>query len=245
MLKPADKTKSVGRNAVVLVMAQFSGTLVAFLLTPFIIHSLGIHLFGIWVFVGSIVAFIGLFNLSLGRSTVRFGAVYGERGDDMTIRRIVSYGVASHLVFGLALALLAWFAVQLVPHTTIPPDEAALAERLLLLGYLAGVLRSTVRPIGGLLMGLERLWLTSLFVLVSQAAYALTMLVLLSAGSGIYGLVLAALSLAFFIVLLVLLRAVRFFDTQDLRVMERVLPARWRALARRPAVEFLFGVRCT
>jgi O-antigen/teichoic acid export membrane protein len=62
-----------------------------------------------------------------------------------------------------------------------------------------------------------------------------------SRGDG--ALMLSLLALAYGAVLLAGLRLVRFLQTRDLDTVERILPARLQGLARRPAVEFLFGAR--
>lgn len=57
------------------------------------------------------------------------------------------------------------------------------------------------------------------------------------------GLSLALLALVYVGLLLAGLRLVRFLQLRDLATVERILPARLQGLARRPAVEFLFGAR--
>ncbi len=183
--KPDDKAKSIARNTSVLTIAQFSGIIVMVLLTPFILHHLGIHLFGLWAFVSAIVAFASLLNLGLGRGTARFVAVYAERGEVDVIRRIVTYGILSHVVVGLLLTPLAWLAGQiLLPHTAISEADLELAQNVLLLTFLVVVFAAGVRPLGSLLIGLERIWITSLAVLASQVAYAAAVVALFSAGRG-------------------------------------------------------------
>ena len=54
---------------------------------------------------------------------------------------------------------------------------------------------------------------------------------------------LALLALAYAGALLMSLRLFRFLEKGDLDIVERILPARFQGLARRPSVEFLFGAR--
>lgn len=191
-MKPGDKAKSIARNTSVLTFAQFSATLISFLLTPYILRTLGVDLWGLWAFVGSIATFASLLNLSLGRSSIRFMSVHAEHGENDVVRQIVSYGVLSHLVVGLALTPLAWLLGKLlIPHTTVATNDIDLAQKLLLLVFLGGVFAATVRPLGNLLIALERIWLTSLIVLASQVVYAGAIIGLLAAGAGVYGVAVA------------------------------------------------------
>jgi O-antigen/teichoic acid export membrane protein len=57
------------------------------------------------------------------------------------------------------------------------------------------------------------------------------------------GLVLALLAVVYAGVLLAGLRLFKFLEKRDLATVERILPTRFQGLARRPAVEFLFGAR--
>src|SRR4051812_9030107 len=107
-MKPADKSVTLVRNTSVLAASQIGGTIVMFLLTPFILPEVGIHQFGIWAFVGAFVAFTSLLNFGLGKGAARFIAVFGERGEADQIRRIVSYSVVSHLGVGLLALPIVW-----------------------------------------------------------------------------------------------------------------------------------------
>jgi O-antigen/teichoic acid export membrane protein len=58
-------------NTVVLALAQVGGIAVSLLLTPYIVYSLGIERYGLWVLVSSIVAFAVGRVLSGGGSSRR------------------------------------------------------------------------------------------------------------------------------------------------------------------------------
>jgi O-antigen/teichoic acid export membrane protein len=192
-LKPADRTRSVLGNTAVVALAQVSAILVSLLLTPYVLHTLGIERFGLWAFLGSIVAFAGLLQLSLGRGSIRFIAFYSERGELDVVRRIVSYGVLWHVVAGLALTPVAWIVGDVVlPHVHISRELLGTAKNLfpMILAYV--FFAGAVRPLASLLIGLERMWMTSLTTLLSQALYAVFVVVLLSQGAGLYGLLAAA-----------------------------------------------------
>jgi O-antigen/teichoic acid export membrane protein len=189
VLKPPDRTRSVLGNTAVVALAQVSGILVSLLLTPYLLHRLGIERFGLWAFIGSIVAFAGLLQVGLGRGSVRFIAVYSERNDLEVVRRIVSYGALWHVVAGLALTPIAWLVGRAVlPHVHISQELLGQAETLFPLVFGYAFFAGAVRPLASVLIGLERIWMTSLATLVSQLVYAVVVVALLSRGAGLYGL---------------------------------------------------------
>jgi O-antigen/teichoic acid export membrane protein len=180
-------------NTLVQMLAQVSGIAVSLLLTPFILSRLGVELFGLWALLGSVVAFAGLLELGLGRGAVRFIASYSERDELDVVRRIVSYGVMTRILLGLLLSPLAWLTAQhLVPHLRISEHLVGTAQAIFPLIFAYSFFSSAVRPLGALLIGLERLWLTSLVTLLSQLVYGVLVVALLLANAGIYGLLVAA-----------------------------------------------------
>jgi O-antigen/teichoic acid export membrane protein len=192
MLKPADRTRSLLGNTVVLTLAQVSGIVVSLLLTPFVLNTLGIERYGLWAFVNSIVAFATLLQFGVGRGSVRFISFYGERRELDVVRRIVSYGVIAHLVAGIVLTPIIWLAGRAIfPHLDISADLVPTAENLFPLVFAYFFFAGAIFPFGALLIGLERMWITSIVTLASQLLYAAAVVILLSTGAGLYGLVAA------------------------------------------------------
>ena len=141
MLNPTDRTRSLLGNTTVLTLAQISGMVVSLLLTPYIVQTLGITRFGLWAFLGSVAAYAGLLQFGLGKGTIRFIAYYGEREEFDVVRRIVSYGVLSHLAAGLVLSPLAWLiAREVLPHVHVSRPLLGTAETLfpLVFAYFFG-----------------------------------------------------------------------------------------------------------
>jgi O-antigen/teichoic acid export membrane protein len=192
MLKPIDRTRAILGNTVVLTLGQVSGIAVSILLTPYIVHTLGIERYGLWAFLSSVVAFAGLLQFGIGKGSVRFIAFYSERNELDIVRRIVSYVVLSHVVAGVILIPIAWLTARaIVPHLHISRTLAPTAETLFPLIFAYSFFAGAVRPLGMLLIGLERMWMTSAVALLSQLVYAAGVVALLSHGLGLYGLVVA------------------------------------------------------
>ena len=68
------------------IYGVYAATLVSGLVvTPIIVGALGTEQFGIWALIGSILGFIGLLDLGIGPSVIRFAAE--QRGRDAAARR--------------------------------------------------------------------------------------------------------------------------------------------------------------
>ena len=176
------------------MFAQIGGTAINFLLTPFVLRYVGVHTYGIWAFVGAIAVFASLLNLSLGRSSVRYMAVFAERSDLRTVRRIVSYSVLSHFLLGVALLTVVWALSQwLIAHIGVGREDQVLAERLLVITFATGLSPLRSARSGSVLVALERIWMTSIITLISQALDAAAVVGLLVTGAGIYGVAIAGI----------------------------------------------------
>ena len=69
------------RRNVVLIYGVYAVALVSGLVvTPIIVGALGTEQFGIWALIGSILGFIGLLDLGIGPSLIRFAAEQRGRG---------------------------------------------------------------------------------------------------------------------------------------------------------------------
>lgn len=75
------------------------------LFTPFFIKKIGPSEYGIWMFVNSIIASIGIFNMGLGDAAIKFVSKYKSLNDTFNLNRIVSS------VFALSLISLIIFII--------------------------------------------------------------------------------------------------------------------------------------
>ena len=124
MSPPPDRTQRLLGNTAVLAIAQVSGMVVSLVVTPYVLSSIGIENYGLWILVGSVLAYVGLLQIGLGRGTIRMIAFHAARGEMGVVRRIVSYGVVWHLVVAVALTPVALLVAQFVlPHLNLSDER--------------------------------------------------------------------------------------------------------------------------
>ena len=76
------------------------------LFTPFFIKSLGTDEYGIWMFVNSIIASIGVVNLGLGDASIKFVSKYRALNDVANINKIVKTTFSLSLVLLIIIVIL-------------------------------------------------------------------------------------------------------------------------------------------
>jgi O-antigen/teichoic acid export membrane protein len=139
------------------VAASFFGSVIAFLLVPFLLQRLGEAVYGVWALIGSVFAYAVVFQLGLYSAVNRFVPVRLASGDLDGLRAVVStcsaflFGVAV-LVIGLTLLLHQWLA-QIFQ---IPPALLADARLCVLVVGGCAALATVTSATGAILSGFQR-----------------------------------------------------------------------------------------
>jgi O-antigen/teichoic acid export membrane protein len=189
MSRQPDRTQRLLGNTAVLAIAQVSGMAVSLLVTPYVLSSVGIENYGLWLLIGSVLAYVGLLQVGVGRGSIRMIAFHATRGEMGVVRRIVAYGVVWHLAAAVALTPVAFaVAYWVLPHVNVSDQLLSTARNVFLLTFAYVFFGAALRPMWALVVGLERLWMTSVATLASQLVYAAAIVVFLSRGAGIYAL---------------------------------------------------------
>ena len=193
MTDTSDRTQRLLGNTAVQALAQVSGIAISLLVTPYVLSSIGIENYGLWILIGSVVAYVGLLQIGLGRGTIRFIALHAARQELDVVRKIVSYGVVWHLAAAVALTPLAFLVAQFIlPYLNVSDELLGVARNVFLLTFAYVFFGAAIRPLMALIIGLERMWIASLFTFASQLVYGATIVILLTQGAGIYALPLAS-----------------------------------------------------
>lgn len=83
-------------------------------LTPFIIHSLGLERYGLFVLTVTVTAFLASFNGGLASTANRYFPIYAGRDDRVATTRLLITFVLFVLTFGLIAGLVDWFVAPLI-----------------------------------------------------------------------------------------------------------------------------------
>jgi O-antigen/teichoic acid export membrane protein len=178
--RPSELTRQVGFNAV----AQVAPILVAFLLTPVLVHRLGPNRFGLWSLALAIVSTITTLDGGISASLARFFALDSARDQRADSGRLLVGALLFLALLGVVLTIVAY---PLAPHIVslfhIPlrlHREAISVFRwlppLAILGLMADA-------IAAMLQGNLRFRELSATMLASSLVFAVAVLVLVHPGS--------------------------------------------------------------
>jgi O-antigen/teichoic acid export membrane protein len=89
------------RNTLAQTTGLVIGFVFSFLLAPIMISRLGLDKFGVWAVTGAFAAYAGLFDLGIGRSLIRFTAIFDADRRLDRIRQCVGLGLIAVTLVGL------------------------------------------------------------------------------------------------------------------------------------------------
>jgi O-antigen/teichoic acid export membrane protein len=172
---------------------------VAFMLTPVVVHSLGATGYGLWTLVLSITGYFGLLDLGIRSSVSRFLARHLALNDDRAVNATAS-GAFLILACGAIVALLGTVAIVVFFFDSFRVEpEYARAGRIALL--ITGVNVGFVLPLGifsAILFASERFDVVSGVTIAMELARAALVVWLLRNGFGLIALALVALAITLF-----------------------------------------------
>jgi len=228
-----------GRNA--LSNYALAGVLmaVALVTTPILTRHLGPQRYGIWVFVGSAVAYVQLLDLGFGGAVVAAVARLSGAGDHDRLERTLSSAFVLLVGLGLVALAVAGVAAAFLPAAMhLSPELAGTTRVLLLLLGVDMALSIPLDTFGCGLVALQRFDLLNATLIGVAAGQAVAWTLVLLAGGGLLqlGIVTVAISLVGQAMRFVLLRrllpglAISAANVDRALVRSLASPAGWFAL---------------
>jgi len=161
-----------------------------FVLTPFILHRLGPTDFGLWVLVGSVVAYGGLFEFGISTAVTKYVAEYRVTGRAEHERRLVASALVLYSALGGIVALLGLVLAPLFPaFFNVPASQRESAVSLVaLMGGAAGISLPCMTA-AAVLRGLHRFDVANLISVLGLACSAAATIAILLGGGGLFELV--------------------------------------------------------
>jgi len=174
--------------------SNFIGKLITlslgFLLTPFILNQLGASHYGLWVLVGSVVAYSSLLDLGIAGAVIKYVAEYRTRGENEQAQSLIATALRLYCFLGLiAIVLSAILAPIFLNLFNVLPNERSMATVLVLLsGITVGIsIPGTLTM--AVLRGLQRFDLVNVISSISTLLSLAAVVAVLLLGGGVVSIV--------------------------------------------------------
>ncbi|OPY61755.1 MAG: putative membrane protein EpsK [Pelotomaculum sp. PtaU1.Bin065] len=182
------------KNVISNWLAYFVNIVISFFMMPFIIKSLGDTRYGIWVLIGSLTGYLGLFDLGIATSIHKYVAEYYSKKDNKSLNSFISTSYVAYLLIGVVVFLVTIFlainfnrfflsASNLIPETRL---VMVIVGFNIAIGFPLGVL-------GGIVRGLQRFDINSLVETVAFVVKSFLVIIMLKAGYGLVALAVISL----------------------------------------------------
>ena len=169
---------------------------VGFLLTPFILRRLGDTANGLWIMIGFVTGYYGLFDLGIRSSIVRYVSKFAATGDREDLAKLINTSLFAYSCIGLASMLVTLLVAGNIEHVfRIAPEFLPTARRLLLIVGGAVAVGFPVGIFGGFLDGLQKFYILSWTNIVTALLRAALIVAALTHGYGLLTVALITVSL--------------------------------------------------
>lgn len=188
------RARHIARNVVFNWIGTIAGMAVGFFLAPFILHRLGNVAYGVWVLAVSATGYLGLLDLGMQSSLLRFVSQGYTKQDHQGASEATSAALWVRLqISALALLLSAGLAV-VFPHVfKIPPALAKDAQESILLIGMTTAVTLSFGVAGAVISALNRYDLQNYVGLVQTAVRVTGVVLVLRTGHGIVAIALCEL----------------------------------------------------
>ena len=161
-----------------------------FLLTPFILHQLGPSGYGLWVVVGSAVAYGALLNFGISGAVIKYVAEHRARGESKQAQSLVATALCLYSVLGLVAVAISIAIAPVLPDLfNVPPEERATATWLVRLMGMGIGISIPCAASTAVLWGLHRFDLSNLISVIGTILSAVATVAVLLLGGGVLGMV--------------------------------------------------------
>jgi O-antigen/teichoic acid export membrane protein len=192
------KSTSISRllwNTISNYIGRFVGLATWFLLTPFVLRQLDPTLFGLWVLVGSVVAYGSLLDFGIAGAVTKYVAEYQAKGRLEDARSLVATALALYFALGLIVTLASIAIAPVFPRLfNVSGEHSDTAVRLVILSGLGMGLAILSASTTAVLRGLQRFDLMNLLGVLTTLLSAGATVTVLLLGGGVIGLVAVTIS---------------------------------------------------
>jgi O-antigen/teichoic acid export membrane protein len=162
---------------------------VAFLLSPYVVHHLGNVAYGVWSLIVSLISFLGLLDFGLRGAVTRFVSKHHAEGDHERSSSAVSAAFWLRLWIGLGvIGITLAVSLLLTRFVSIPPELRTPARIGIVVSGLSFAVSLTFGVFGGVVAALHRFDLLSGLTILQTCLRAAGVVWLLRSGHGIVAL---------------------------------------------------------
>lgn len=126
-------TNKIRKNAIANIIGTFGLIIIAFIMSPFLVNTLGDTKYGIWTIAVSFTGYMSLLDFGISSAVNKYVAQYEGLNDQQKINSIISTAMILFFFMGMAIILLSPFMADLVVSLINIDDSLSSVVHLLII----------------------------------------------------------------------------------------------------------------
>jgi O-antigen/teichoic acid export membrane protein len=178
--------KTIAKNILSNYVGIAGAIIIAFILSPFLVHTLGDTKYGIWSIVSALTGYMALLDLGVGSAIAKYVARFKALKDYKSLNTVIASGLTIMIVVGTLLVLLSpLLAAGVVRLSGIEDSLADTVHTLILVASLDICIFVITGVLGGAMYGFQRFEVINAVNLTVALLKALLFYYTLSNGYGL------------------------------------------------------------
>lgn len=170
------------------VFNLFANVIVSFLLTPFVVHSLGDRMYGFWTLIGTFIGYYGLLDFGLSTAVTRYVAGAIGAQDEKECNRVITGALFIYIWVGVIAFLVTILLAILSPLIFKNPEDILLFKYVILVLGLSTAINFPMKVFQGILTAQLRFEIISGLQIMSLLFRTCLVVWVLSSGYGVLAL---------------------------------------------------------
>ena len=169
--KGSDRTLKAKKNIVAMILIKGINIAISFLYIPLLINILDTDLYGVWITLTSIIAWINLFDIGLGNGLRNRLSESLAREDKLSSRIYISTAYFAIGIFCVFLASIFLLTNQILEWSIIlnaPPELNATLSKLVVVVFIMFLLQFFLKIINSILLAFQLPAYSSFLVMLGQ-----------------------------------------------------------------------------
>ena len=188
------RVRHIARNVIFNWIGTIANMAVGFFLSPFILHRLGNVAYGVWVLAVSVVGYLGLLDLGMQTSVLRFVSQGHTKQDHHGASEATSAALWVRLQISALALVLSGGLAAIFPHVfKVPPELASDARKAIVIIGMTTAITMSFGVVGGIISALNRYDLQNYVGLGQTLVRVVTIVAVLRSGHGIVAIALCEL----------------------------------------------------
>jgi O-antigen/teichoic acid export membrane protein len=198
----SNKVRQLLRGVISNYLGGAVNLVIWFLLTPFILDQLGPTLYGLWLLIGSVVAYASLLDFGISGAITKYVAEYRAKQQYENAQHLLDTALVFYMVIGSVVAVA---SIIIAPHCprifNIPQENQVTAVWLVALFGLGTGLSIPSNSVIAVLRGLERFDLLNLIAVINIIMKSSAIVTVLLLGGSVLGIVIAGIAVDLFLLI--------------------------------------------